>query len=261
MWKVVEVSSASGEKVIGKEEIILKDVWMNKGSPTEVENLDAVFEAVEEFVDTGIDALLEEYPNATREFLLSSPRAMREIIERDSRFKSFDDVSKERLSSNLASETYRSLFLTTLHAWRGATNKPLTKSAWPFPSLFSASSIKDLDDDLYYPKELNEQERELISRRFVPKHQARFIYKEACSNLHGLNTVGEVVDILCQAMDGKQMFDIFFPLLANIMIQRCIFYFSLGGYTATFPPIISWHIVPLPTSPGASRSPDSSSPV
>lgn len=40
------------------------------------------------------------------------------------------------------------------------------------------------------------------SRHFAPRHQGRFIYEEVSTTLKNLETVGDVVDILCQTVDG-----------------------------------------------------------
>lgn len=55
IWEVTQVDSADGlNEVVPERKAILKDVWLDMDVPTEAENLQAIFDAVENFIEVGL---------------------------------------------------------------------------------------------------------------------------------------------------------------------------------------------------------------
>ncbi|KAF5316801.1 hypothetical protein D9619_006198 [Psilocybe cf. subviscida] len=236
VWKVTQVTSADGKKEVNGKKVILKDVWLHEHSKTEAENMDAIFQAVDDFVEAGLNAEaqyeVKADPNTSPGTLLSDlatvTRLTMQFINRDPRFHAFDDATKKRLCDNLTNKKYRSMFLTKLHAWKGRTCRAVGSEAIRFRDLFSPMSInkefaeelveekckeqgglhtedapvctENIPDDYADEDQLNTVDDK--SRHFAPRHRGRFIYEEVCTTLKNLETVGDVVDILCQTIDA-----------------------------------------------------------
>ncbi|KAF5316257.1 hypothetical protein D9619_006205 [Psilocybe cf. subviscida] len=237
VWEVTQVTSADGKKEVNGKKVILKDVWLDASdehSKTEAENMDAIFKAVDDYVDAAlkpeIERELKANPNLSRETLLSDPAAVARLtmqfINRDPRFHAFDDATKKRLRDNLTNKKYRSMFLTKLHAWKGRTCRAVGPGATRTPDLFHPKPLnaddidKQLEDEFKKDRGFGTENATVHTmnapddhsqkantvddnyRLFAPKQQSRFIYKEVCTTLQNLDTVGDVIDILCQTVDG-----------------------------------------------------------
>lgn len=240
VWEVIQVTSADGTKEVNGKKVILKDIWLDTSgehSKTEAENMEAIFEAVDNFVEAGLEAEikheLEANTNVSRESLLSDTvtvaRLTMQFIDRNPRFQAFDDAMKKRLRDNLTNKGYRALFLTKLHAWKGRTSRSIGPQTNRSRNLFHPRPLRE--DHIEYKVEQEHKESDLSTiryittcsttnhsdddvredqtnpvddsgRRFAPKRQARFIYEEVCTTLRDLDTVGDVVDVLCQTVDG-----------------------------------------------------------
>lgn len=114
MWKVIRVHSVENPTPIEEGKfLVLKDFWIPHDIPTEVENQQRLFEAVDAFI--------------------ADPH-----WKADPRLKEFDKKTTDRLEELFTDKKYQSLFLTNLHAWRGRTSKPVAKGAWisPDPSQY-----------------------------------------------------------------------------------------------------------------------------
>lgn len=87
-----------------------------------------------------------------------------------------------------------------------------------------------------FTRRADEQEtrREMLtSRRFVPKQQSRFVYDEACHRIDKLPTLGDVLDVLSQAIDGALSHFLLSSSKLTPRVQRCIFSFLLVGSIVT----------------------------
>ena len=194
IWQVTEVDSIDEAKAImGQKPVILKDVWLDVTRKTEAENMDLIFKAVDKFV---ADAH-ERYPG---------PHGLSQFMAEEPRFEHFDHQTRTRLEQLLTNKQYRSLFLTKRHAWKGEETKEHSANLQrPRESIFAplvtakegAGRPGDITRTLY------SQDASLSSRQFGQKRQSRFVYEEVCTSLWDLPTLGDVVDVLRQALDGE----------------------------------------------------------
>ncbi|KAF5312019.1 hypothetical protein D9619_003660 [Psilocybe cf. subviscida] len=176
VWLVKEVSSSTGDiEVHDTEPMVLKDVWLRTDSPTEVENLEAMFHAVDSFVQDGLERYSHAGPDALDLFLAEEPK-----------FKCFDKASRDRLKHFLTAKNYRTLFLTTLRAWKGRMSKALSNYARRPDGL-----VKAMDETKTSSKSVVKGMR-----------QHRFVYKEVCTPCHELPTFGDAMDVLRQSLDA-----------------------------------------------------------
>lgn len=214
VWKVIEVDSIDkANKIVGAKPVILKDVWLDVTRHTEAENMDLIFKAVDEFVADGHD----HYPG---------PHGLSQFMVEESRFQHFDQKTKTRLQQLLTDGQYRSLFLTKRHAWKGEVTKERSEHVKrPLEPIFiplvavkeGAGRSGNVTRTLYSQDTSSLQPREsvtaklakkvtplgLSSREFGQKQQSRFVYEEVCTSLWDLPTLGDVLDILRQALDGE----------------------------------------------------------
>lgn len=207
IWEVIEVASLRDYiPVKGAVPVILKDVWLDAESPTEGENQDDIFRAVDQFVADGLKA----HPGGD---------GMMRFINSEPRFQHFNDRTKERLGSLLTGQKYRELFLTKILEWQGELTKRRHRDACrPEKPLFALASTEGkagmaslattpgpsthvmpatkVTSVVPQPSEI------VAQRRYAQKKQVRFVYKEVCTELHNMDTFGEVLDVARQALDG-----------------------------------------------------------
>lgn len=199
VWLVKEVSSSTGDiEVHDTEPMVLKDVWLRTGSPTEVENLEAMFHAVDSFVQDGLERYSHAGPDALDLFLAEEPK-----------FKCFDKASRDRLKHFLTAKNYRTLFLTTLRAWKGRMSKALSNYARRPNDL-----VKAMDETKTSSKSVVKVMR-----------QHRFVYNEVCTPCHELPTFGDAMDVLRQSLDGQYM-------------RRDVFALYLNGLCSSLRPLL-----------------------
>lgn len=122
IWKVVEVKGPNTNEIVTGEGLVLKDVRLDNSRPTEAQNMDNIFKAVDELVENSKKNWGDDWKGC--------------LVMKDSPFASFDHATKARLQHFLTDNNYKSLFLTKLHAWNGAMSKTLCQGA-----LNSAPSI------------------------------------------------------------------------------------------------------------------------
>ena len=194
MWKVIRVHSVENPTPIEEGKfLVLKDFWIPHDIPTEVENQQRLFEAVDAFI--------------------ADPH-----WKADPRLKEFDKKTTDRLEELFTDKKYQSLFLTNLHAWRGRTSKPVAKGAWispdpsqyrlwePWLTSYPEPGTSSLATSTTHTEALSNVAplSEAKARRYTSKQQARFIYEEVCTPLHSLSTLGAVMDVLAEALQGER---------------------------------------------------------
>ncbi|KAF5321926.1 hypothetical protein D9619_000254 [Psilocybe cf. subviscida] len=126
------------------------------------------------------------------------------------------------------------MFLTKLYDWKGQTSKTLRKPAQHCPTLFPRDPDAMSDDKfkgtiMPLPQSSTASNRRAKSQSVIresfkqsqrtsfaklqansacgyePKQQIRTVYREVCDSLYEVDTLGDVVDILCQAIDAAHI--------------------------------------------------------
>ncbi|KAF5316635.1 hypothetical protein D9619_006093 [Psilocybe cf. subviscida] len=188
VWEVIQVRSADGlEEVNPEQHAVLKDVWLDADADTEVETMDTIFKAVDDFVEAGLKGRIEEELKKNSNFdcdPIAMQRLLAEFIDMDERFTDFDDTIKRRLLEHLTDKNYRSFFLTPLYAWQGQTSQrggPNSRFQVPDPP------------------------RSVEAPRSVSKRQIRCVFREVCADLRAVGSLGNLMEIINQALDALRI--------------------------------------------------------
>ncbi|EAU89781.2 other/FunK1 protein kinase [Coprinopsis cinerea okayama7 len=200
IWKVMQVVSAKDHsRVPGTHDMILKDVSLYRNTPTEGDIQRDLFLDIDTFGKTEWrkHELLKD---------LSEERkaALAQLLEGDGKM-------------------YRNYFSCIIDEHVGSPSLPVASQAWDAPDTFQNvepleenatetirkyQATNGLDDDDYEFEDdmsdcgssVESTDGDDLSRPFEPKQQCRFIYKNVCTPLHNVHTMGEAVDILEQCL-------------------------------------------------------------
>lgn len=198
IWKVVEVKGPNTNETVTGEYLVLKDVWLDVSRPTEAENMDSIFKAIEELIENSKAAWGDDWKDR--------------LVTEDKRFAELDDSTKQQLQHFLTDQNYKSLFLTKLYAWNGATSKKLLPN-FAFNSARGVKIFPDITEVKYaipsHSARTNYSQGPVVAgtghvarRQYAPKQQSRFVYKEVCQDLDTVGTLGNLMDLINQALHG-----------------------------------------------------------
>ncbi|KAG9018847.1 hypothetical protein FRB90_008960 [Tulasnella sp. 427] len=202
VWKVVEVGSFDDLQGFGPE-MVLKDVWLDKGAKTEGENQAAIFAQLRkiaaQLINSGNDsASAQDTPGILA-------------------FKSLDQESKLLLEICLVNKIWDKYFLTVVHDWQGHTSKDTAPEHEVDNRLFEPStgnltpatvSRPDLSrSTIFNPIEASSDRPTLVipSRRYLPKRQYRVVFRDVCEALHDVRRLRDVGTALQDCVFGLQL--------------------------------------------------------
>ncbi|KAG9011453.1 hypothetical protein FRB90_007242 [Tulasnella sp. 427] len=195
VWKVVEVKSFQDLTRLNPNQhpMVLKDVWLNKGSMTEIQNLEAIF--------TELRKLAQEVESGKEPII----------------FKGFRDSRKIPLENCLRNATWQNYFLTSECDWQGHDSKELASGVTPDPRVFDAPTTKVRAAS----KSLSSSSRQLQTlltdsdppvqeghgqpRDYRSKQQFRAVYRELCTALHDVDQLGDLVTALDDCVFALQL--------------------------------------------------------
>ncbi|KAH9485692.1 hypothetical protein JR316_0002602 [Psilocybe cubensis] len=171
--------------------LVLKDVWLDTSACTEEKIQESIFDDIETFWKN------EKAPSVEMKKL------------------------KEKFKHLIENQEYKQYFLQIVLSFSGETTQeypksariekkilfdPSQKSAPPNPRSGTAtpsSLVRDVGEDTRPPVDSEVEPRPI--RGFEPKKQYRVIYNEVCKTVGKLETLGEVVDVLRQALIPLQL--------------------------------------------------------
>ncbi len=113
VWKAEEISEFGGRS-LGKKPVALKDVWLDKGAPTELEIQDKIFKAIQwekDLHDTGEPSRLQAFPETS---------ALLKVVK-----------------ASLKSGDFQKYFMTIECDHVGPATKPVPAGAVPAAGLFT----------------------------------------------------------------------------------------------------------------------------
>ncbi len=177
VWEAVEVDPTDETKEIGPP-VVLRDVWLDHNASTERDIQSLIFSAIEKFGkgDTSLH------------------------------FQHFSETMKTLILKLIASGDYKKYFLTIECDYQGIMSKEVAPSAVPTRGLFLKDPVFDSSPT---PTSSRDPTRQLeltpshpTSRMYNSKRQYRLVYKEVCSALHDLNSLGNIFLILSDALIG-----------------------------------------------------------
>jgi len=73
VWRAIQVTGADGLEEKGNKEVVLKDVWLDKDSPTEKENQDLIYENLQHIRKEKYEWLKEKYWKRVEDTLANIP--------------------------------------------------------------------------------------------------------------------------------------------------------------------------------------------
>ncbi|EAU89880.2 other/FunK1 protein kinase [Coprinopsis cinerea okayama7 len=205
IWKVMQVVSAKDRsRVPGTHDMILKDVSLYRNTPTEGDIQRGLFLDIDTFGKT-------EWRK-------------HELL------KDLSDEGKAALAQLLEGDgkKYRDYFSCVIDEHVGGPSLPVASEAWDAPDTFknvepveenATESIRkdqatkglddddsesdwddEFEDDTDCGGSVESTDGDELSRPFEPKQQCRLIYKDVCTPLHNVHTMGEAIDILEQCL-------------------------------------------------------------
>jgi len=76
VWRAIQVTGVDGLEEKGNKEVVLKDVWLDKDSPTEKENQDLIYESLQDIRKENYEWLKEEYRKRVEDALANLPDSL-----------------------------------------------------------------------------------------------------------------------------------------------------------------------------------------
>jgi hypothetical protein len=177
VWKAVEVDPTNETKEIGPP-VVFRDVWLDHNASTERDIQSLIFSAIEKF-GKGDNSL---------------------------HFQHFSETMKTLIIKLINSGDYKKYFLTIECDYQGIKSKEVAPSAVPTRGLFLQDPVFDSSPtptssrDPTHQLELTPSHS--TSCMYNSKCQYRLVYKEVCSALHDLNSLGNIFVILSDALIG-----------------------------------------------------------
>ncbi|KAG8937945.1 hypothetical protein FRC04_009870, partial [Tulasnella sp. 424] len=166
---------------------VLKEVWLDSDSKTEGQNLDAIFERLQEIAAEGDEGI----------------------------FKGFNKKSKKSLKRCLKAKSWGRYFLTKVCDWQGCESKEVPPAAHSDPTLFDSptstitpSSIPHSDrtrTTTYQATNPVPVAQNRLPRRHCPKRQYRVIFEEVCEALHDVQRLRDVATALLDSVFALQL--------------------------------------------------------
>ncbi|KAF4563844.1 hypothetical protein EYR36_003088 [Pleurotus pulmonarius] len=177
VWKVVECNSTGDVLSPGEPSRVLKDVWLEDSALTESQIQSQIFEDLKKFF----------------------------VDKQDERYLAFEQLQPS-LSDLEKDDTYKKYFIKIVTDYEGKRSKPLLAKSQRMRSLFTNNK------PLVLPATSNRggsgtprpfESKDALDetpREFAPRKQYRVVFGEVCEAVGDLRTLGEVADVLNQAV-------------------------------------------------------------
>jgi len=191
VWRAIQVTGSDGLEEKGDKEVVLKDVWLDKGSPKEKDNQHLICDRLRQVREEG------NY----------------EWIEADYR---------KRVDDALANIPTSLPFMSILHDAEGVTCKERLASAEPDRAILSppeclVSSSKNVtplttQNDISYsatgtPRsaQMSTKREHPLERRYTAKRQYRLVYAQVGHALHDARSIDKAFKAINDVLTGDQI--------------------------------------------------------
>ncbi|KAF4563857.1 hypothetical protein EYR36_003101 [Pleurotus pulmonarius] len=177
VWKVVECNSTGDVLSPGEPSRVLKDVWLEDSALTESQIQSQIFEDLKKFF----------------------------VDKQDERYLAFEQLQPS-LSDLEKDDTYKKYFIKIVTDYEGKRTKPLLAKSQRLRSLFTTIKPLALPTTAHpggsgTPRPLESKDAlDETPREFAPRKQYRVVFGEVCEAVGDLRTLGEVADVLNQAV-------------------------------------------------------------
>ncbi|KAF7430399.1 hypothetical protein PC9H_006104 [Pleurotus ostreatus] len=177
VWKVVECNCSGNVLSPGEPSRVLKDVWLEDSALTEAQIQSQIFEDIKKFFRD----------------------------KQDARYLAFERL-RPSISDLERNDRYKKYFIEIVVDYEGKRTKPRSPNSQGKRRLFSTVEPLALPTTSYRggsgtprPPESKDALDE-TPREFTPRKQYRVVFGEVCEAVGDLRTVGEVTDVLSQAV-------------------------------------------------------------
>ena len=167
VWRAIQVTGPDGSEEEGEREVILKDVWLDKGSPKEKDNQELIYGKLRQ-------------------------------VEEEKRYGWIDVDYRQRVEDALANIPDSLPFMRILHDAEGVTCKERLAEASPDRTILSppehlVSSSKNMEQT-NYPE-----------RRYIAKTQYRLVYAEVGYALHDVQSIDKAFKAINDVFIGDMI--------------------------------------------------------
>ncbi|KAJ8701572.1 hypothetical protein PTI98_000336 [Pleurotus ostreatus] len=177
VWKVVECNPSGAVLSPSEPSRVLKDVWLEDSALTESQIQSQIFADLKKFF----------------------------VDKQDARYLAFEKLQPS-LSELEHEDRYEKYFIKIMTDYEGKRTKPLLPNSQRMRRLFTTIKPLALPTTAHRggsgtPRPLESKDAlDETPREFAPRKQYRVVFGEVCEAVGDLRTVGEVADVLSQAV-------------------------------------------------------------
>ena len=190
VWRAIQVTGADGLEETGDKEVVLKDVWLDKNSPTEKENQDLIYESLQDIRKENYEWLKEEYRKRVEDALANLPDSLPFMrILHDAKGVG----CKERLKKALPNHTILSSPVP-----QGSYSKNVTPLTGQNEKSYSAAGTSHgapaTPDQGHRPR-----------RQYKAKTQYRLVYAQVGYALHDAPSIDKAFQAINNVLTGNKI--------------------------------------------------------
>ena len=191
VWRAIQVTGSDGLKEKGDKEVVLKDVWLDEGSPTEKENQDLIYENLQHTEKKQYKWLKDKYQGRVGDALENIPNSLPFMrILHDA--KGVD--CKERLQEAFPDRTILSSAVPRVSSSRNVT--PLTSQITnSYPATGTSHGAPATPDQRHRPQ-----------RQYKAKTQYRLVYAQVGYALHDAPSIDKAFKAINDVLTGDYIF-------------------------------------------------------
>jgi len=192
VWRAIQVTGSDGLEEKGDKEVVLKDVWLDKGSPKEKENQQLIYDRLHQ-------------------------------IQKEEKYEWIDVNYRERIQKALANIPDGLPFMRILHDSEGVDCKERLKEASPdrtilssaVPRVSSSRNVTSLSsqNDISYPATGTSHGAPATpdpghrpQRQYKAKTQYRLVYAQVGYALHDAPSIDKAFQAINNVLTGDKMF-------------------------------------------------------
>ena len=191
VWRAIQVTGSDGLEEKGDKEVVLKDVWLDKGSPTEKENQDLIYENLQDIKQRQYEWLEDKYRKRVGDALEKIPDNL-PFMRILHGAKGVD--CKERLKEALPDRTILSPAVPRVSSSRNVT--PLASQIEnSYPATGTSHGASATPDHRHRPQ-----------RQYKAKTQYRLVYAQVGYALHDAPSIDKAFKAINDVLTGDNIF-------------------------------------------------------
>ena len=174
VWRAIQVTGPDGLKETGDKEVVLKDVWLDKGSQTEKQNQDLIYKKLGEIKEGACEWIEADYRTRVIDALNNIPNSLPFMrILYDSKGMDCKDCSP-------SAKPDRSI-LSSPELEVSPNQNVLLSSTQNKTSNIATGTSRDA--------QMNTEQKNGLQRRYMAKMQYRLVYAQVGYALHDVQSI------------------------------------------------------------------------